>query len=148
MLTIPLEQKLWARRMYTDPDIVLGERSVPSINGRELTWYLEGNISNSRVDTRIGFADTYAMTQRILAEVLFDSKLHEVYQLKLKSLAIVFRPESTSKYERTRHLIQVKGHGYHSYVDHEPSDFTYESYTSEVMTQMINTIVEIATKAR
>ncbi len=146
MLTLPLERKISAIRIYTDPSIDLGEKHLHYFTGKELDWFLDFRFYRFNSVNTVKFSDTLSLTNRLVSELIFNSKLYDVYELRVKQLEVRFSYESSSKYEERKHLVCLHGSGYHSFISSKASDFTYETYTSEVMMQLTNSLCDLATK--
>ena len=143
-----INRPIWARKLYTSPDTNLGANMF-AYGPKEVKWTFEfdlvGSSTNKFVESKIHFVDTHGLTQKLLAEFFFKTRLPDVYKLEVHSLSVLFGYESTSKYEPTKHLVGLKGNGHHSFIANDASDFLSEAYTNEAMMGIVMSLLELAT---
>lgn len=148
MIKVPLEREVWARNLTLIEGQNLGEHLFTNSSARR-SWKFEFEIierpSNS-FKSSIVFEDTRGLTKRLLTELFFQRELTDVYKFQALDLWIGFNYESSSKYDKTYHTIGLKGHGYHSRVDVNASDFVTEIRTNEITMALVQSLLELATK--
>lgn len=146
MIRVPLERPVWAKRMYISPEQRLGEHLF-GFGECRVKWCLEFEITgrNNPVSI-INFEDYLGLTQKLCAEVYFQTQLGKLYELTLKSLTVSFGYESSSKYDKTTHTVTLGGFGHHSFLDWNPSDFNLELRAGDTAMSIIDSLLQLALK--
>lgn len=141
------DRKIVGLRLSTGlSDDVLNERMY-SHGRKEIRWLFEfkpKRYDSSTPTSSFWFKDEFGVTQRLLAELYQETRLSKVYELKVNKLEILLDHSYDPK--RVRHILYVHGHGYHSSVDMNKSNFTMECTANETMVGCINTLLEMVTK--
>ena len=140
-LSIPINREIFPVSLYTLPEAMVGNPFASNV--APVIWFFEFRLAaySDVKSSSIVFPDKRRITNKLLSEVFFHSKLPEVSELEVKGLRIEF----SSSY-RERHLLKLTGSGTHSFIEYDPKPFELELYTTPPMLPIIETLVTIATK--
>lgn len=119
---------------------------------RSLIWSLYGSkhsdfrsfSSSTESESVIKFKDRANLSDKLLTEINFKTQLHQVGSLELRSIRIALDWDRDKPVEKRKHTISITGHGRHSMMDYEPSEFNFNLYSNSPMNILIEEILMLA----
>jgi len=143
-MDLEISKRIDGLRFYTETTSITTEMlKAKQWSPKYVPWAFEFRPKNTQdLLSTIRFHDKIGLTEKIINELNFYTKLNEVSKLEINSLEVFLSHSYASRKERSR--IVLYGKGTHSFIDFEASDFKLDIFANDALEEYTESLIALA----